>query len=58
MRLDFMKPTTPAFLLARLEQLWTDVPRYKPLSVGVVLLGLVPASRHPTIWFCFGRYRR
>ena len=30
----------------RLEQLWPRVPRYKPLSIGVVLLDLVPASHH------------
>jgi hypothetical protein len=28
------------------DHLWPRVPRYRPLSVGVVLLGLVPASRH------------
>jgi hypothetical protein len=33
-------------LLGRLDQLWLRVPGYKPLSVGVVLLGLVPASEH------------
>ena len=31
---------------ARLEKLWQRVPRYKPLSVGVVLLDLVPAAQH------------
>jgi hypothetical protein len=34
------------FLLGCLDQLWPRVPRYKPLSVGVVLLDLVPASAH------------
>ena len=34
------------FLLARLTQLWRNVPRIKPVKVGVVLLGLVPAARH------------
>jgi hypothetical protein len=33
-------------LLACLDGLWAGVPRYKPLSVGVVLLDLVPAARH------------
>ena len=42
------------FLLARLDQLWPRVPRYKPLSVGVVLLGLVPASRHQPDLFASG----
>ena len=34
------------FLLARLEELWKRVPRYKPLSVGVVLLDRVLADHH------------
>jgi len=34
------------FLLGRLDQLWTEVPAYKPLSVGVVLARLVPAAQH------------
>jgi hypothetical protein len=42
----FHETDDTGFLLARLEQLWPRVPQYKPLSVGVVLLGLVPASRH------------
>jgi len=33
-------------LLACPARLWRGVPRYKPLSVGVVLLDLVPVSRH------------
>jgi hypothetical protein len=41
-------------LLARLDQLWPQVPRYKPVSVGVVLLGLVPASRHQPDLFAAG----
>jgi hypothetical protein len=41
-------------LLARLDQLWPRVPRYKPLSVGVVLLGLVPASGHQPDLFAAG----
>jgi len=32
-------------LLTRLEQLWLRVPGYKPLSVGIVLLDLVPAGQ-------------
>ena len=34
------------FLLARLVQLWRQVPRMKPIKVGIVLLGLVPAAQH------------
>ncbi|MGB9152011.1 MAG: DNA polymerase [Alphaproteobacteria bacterium] len=34
------------FLLARLTQLWQQVPRMKPIKVGVVLFGLVPAAQH------------
>ena len=40
---DFHETDT-AFLLARLEELWRRVPRFKPLSVGIVLLDLVPPS--------------
>jgi hypothetical protein len=41
---DFQLDT--GFLLARLEEVWQRVPRTKPLSVGVVLLDLVPAAQH------------
>ena len=44
--IGFHETDDTGFLLARLDQLWPRVPRYKPLSVGAVLLGLVPASRH------------
>jgi hypothetical protein len=43
---DFHETRDTGFLLARLEELWQRVPRYKPLSVGVVLLDLVPAAHH------------
>jgi hypothetical protein len=43
---DFHETRDTGFLLARLKELWTRVPRYKPLSVGVVLLDLVPAAQH------------
>ena len=43
---DFHETRDTGFLLARLEQLWLRVPRTKPLSVGVVLLDLVPAGQH------------
>ena len=43
---DFHETRDTGFLLARLEELWQRVPRYKPLSVGVVLLDLVPATQH------------
>jgi DNA polymerase-4 len=43
---DFHETRDTGFLLARLEELWPRVPRYKPLSVGVVLLDLVPADHH------------
>jgi hypothetical protein len=43
---NFTETRETGFLLARLDQLWTEVPAYKPLSVGVVLLDLVPAARH------------
>jgi DNA polymerase-4 len=44
--LDFHETRDTGFLLAGLDRLWTAVPRYKPLSVGVVLLDLVPAASH------------
>jgi DNA polymerase IV len=43
---DFQETRDTGFLLARLDELWKRVPRYKPLSVGVVLLDLVPADYH------------
>lgn len=52
--IGFLETDDTGFLLARLEHLWPRVPRYKPLSVGVVLLGLVPASRHQPDLFAAG----
>jgi DNA polymerase-4 len=43
---DFHETRDTGFLLARLEELWQRVPRYKPVSVGVVLLDLAPADQH------------
>jgi len=34
------------FMLARLTQLWKQAPPMKPIKVGVVLLGLIPAAQH------------
>jgi DNA polymerase IV len=42
----FHETRDTGFLLASLDQLWPRVPGQKPLSVGVVLLDLVPAGRH------------
>jgi hypothetical protein len=55
---DFHETHDTAFLLARLDQLWRRVPRYKPLSVGVVLLDLVPAVRHQPDLFAADNHRR
>jgi hypothetical protein len=44
--ITFLEARDTGFLLGRLEQLWQRVPPYKPLSVGTVLLDLVPAGRH------------
>jgi DNA polymerase-4 len=44
--ISFNETRDTGFLLACLDRLWTGVPRYKPLSVGVVLLDLVPAASH------------
>ena len=41
---SFHETRDTGFLLARLQELWPRAPRYKPLSVGVVLLDLVPAD--------------
>jgi hypothetical protein len=43
---DFHETQDTGFLLTRLDELWRRVPRTKPLSVGVVLLDLVPAIQH------------
>jgi len=43
---SFRETRDTGFLLGRLEQLWASVPGYKPLSVGVTLLDLVPARYH------------
>jgi impB/mucB/samB family C-terminal domain len=43
---DFHETRDTGFLLVRLDELWPRAPRYKPLSVGVVLLDLVPAAMH------------
>jgi len=52
--IGFYETDNTGFLLARLDQLWPQVPRYKPVSVGVVLLGLVPARRHQPDLFAAG----
>jgi len=49
---------TPAFFSPRLEEVWQRVPRTKPLSVGVVLLDLVPAARHQPDLFAADNHRR
>ena len=45
-------------MLARLDELWPRAPRYKPLSVGVVLLDLVPATMHQPDLFAADTHRR
>jgi hypothetical protein len=55
---DFHETRDTRFLLARLEELWQRVPRPKPLSVGVVLLDLVPASRHQPDLFAADNHMR
>jgi hypothetical protein len=44
--ISFTETRDTGFLLGCLDQLWPRVPGYKPLSVGVVLLDLVPAAQH------------
>jgi DNA polymerase IV len=55
---DFHETRDTGFLLARLDELWPRAPRYKPLSVGVVLLDLVPAAMHQPDLFTFDDRRR
>jgi DNA polymerase-4 len=55
---DFHETRDTGFLLARLEELWHRVPRHKPLSVGVVLLDLVPAVQHQPDLFAPDNDRR
>jgi DNA polymerase-4 len=56
--ISFQETRETGFLLARLDQLWPRVPRYKPLSVGIVLLDLVPASQHQPDLFAADSRRR
>jgi DNA polymerase IV len=55
---DFHETRDTAFLLDRLEELWRQVPRYKPLSIGIVLLDLVPAAQHQPDLFAADNDRR
>ena len=55
---DFHETRDTGFLLARLDELWHRVPRTKPLSVGVVLLDLVPADHHQPDLFAADNHRR
>jgi DNA polymerase-4 len=56
---SFNETRDTGFLLGCLDQLWPRVPRTKPLSVGVVLLDLVPASAHqPDLFDAAGERRQ
>jgi DNA polymerase-4 len=55
---DFHETRDTGYLLARLDELWPRAPRYKPLSVGVVLLDLVPAAMHQPDLFAADTQRR
>jgi hypothetical protein len=55
---DFHETRDTGFLLARLDEIWKRVPRTKPLSVGVVLLDLVPADQHQPDLFATDTGRR
>jgi DNA polymerase-4 len=55
---DFHETRDTGFLLTRLEELWQRVPPYKSLSVGVVLLDLVPADQHQPDLFAADNLRR
>lgn len=55
---SFNETRDTGFPLGCLDQLWPRVPRYKPLSVGVVLLDLVPADQHQPDLFDAANQRR
>ena len=55
---DFHETRDTGFLLARLDELWPRAPRYTPLSVGVVLLDLIPAAMHQPDLFAADTQRR
>src|SRR3984893_6762601 len=55
---NFTEARDTGSLLDRLDRLWTEVPAYKPLSVGVVLLDLVPSARHQPDLFTDGQKRQ
>jgi DNA polymerase IV len=56
--MSFNETRDTGFLLGCLDQLWPRVPRYKALSVGVVLLDLVPASAYQPDLFDAANQRR
>jgi DNA polymerase-4 len=56
--ISFQETRETGFLLGRLDQLWLRVPSYKPLSVGIVLLDLVPAGQHQPDLFTADNRRR
>ena len=56
--ISFNETRDTGFLLGCLAQLRQRVPRYKPLSVGVVLLDLVPAGQHQPDLFAPDNHRR
>jgi hypothetical protein len=56
--MSFNETRDTGFLLGCLDQLWPRIPRYKPLSVGVVLLDLVPAAKHQPDLFDAANQRR
>jgi hypothetical protein len=54
----FMKRATPASCSRVSRSSGAGVPRYKPLSVGVVLLDLVPDGQHQRDLFAADNHRR
>lgn len=54
----FQETQDTAFLLGRLAQLWRQVPRRKPVKVGVVLFNLIPAAQHQPDLFANPRAAR
>ena len=56
--MSFNENRDTGFLLGCVDRLWPWVPHYKPLSVGVVLLDLVPAAAHQPDLFEASNQRR
>lgn len=55
---EFHETQETDFLSARLTKLWQQVPTIKPIKVGIVLFGLVPAAQHQPDLFADNTHRK